>query len=618
MKIKEITLNSFGRFTNERLPFTDHLNVIYGDNEKGKSTITSFLTSTLFMEDVFRKKKDFTYLPFGKAECFGEMVCEHDGEKYIFKPNFLAKKLNALNFETKASLDKNKLPFSFGPGKDQTSPGYGLFKVSYPVFKETFLVNQKSFFDLRNLKKEEIQTRQSALSETLREVARSGSSNLRVEKVLDEFLKEMKKISTNADFTNLYKSGEIGEINIQISNLEEKYRELKNRQDEIIRHKSDATNREKELNKLKLREIELNKEYETNVRRRNSFLRKKLDSDNKTNKEAFLNDILKATQIEDEKPKKIRKTKIIFSLLIVLSLISFPFLGFINSWLFLLSILGVVVSIGFLIALFKLTKNIASRKNDIFLKYQVNSLEELKTKAETKEDMSFLKSQILEEYGYDEGKYSEEEFVKVDKELQRIRLDVTSLESSINAEHGILRLENVQDELLVHQNRISDLKKQKEELVKKYKTYALAYDVLSKEAKTLFEENIPILRNKLNFYKKQMMTNDLEVIVNDDYLVDVQNKLGEVVTDDKISTGTYAEFYLALRLALIDLIDPSELVPIIFDDAFLEFDYSRLTNTLKLLANLKRQIIILTHSYREQEILTKLKIEHEYKDLNKI
>ena len=615
MKIKEITLNSFGRFTNERLPFTDHLNVIYGDNEKGKSTITSFLTSTLFMEDIFKRMPNFTYLPFGKAECFGEMICEHDGEKYIFKSNFITKKLNVLDFKTSVGLDKNKLPFSFGPGKNQASPGYGLFKVSYPVFKETFLVNQKSFFDL---KKEEIQTRQSALSETLREVARSGSSNLRVEKVLDEFSKEMKKISTNPDFNNLYKSGEIGELNIQISNLEEKYHELKNRQDEIIRHKNDAANREKDLNKLKLREIELNKEYETNVRRRNSFLRKKLDSDNKTNKEAFLNDILKATQIEDEKPKKIRKTKILFSFLIVLSLISFPFLGFINQWLFLLSILGVIISLGLLLVLLKLTKKITNQKNDIFLKYQVNSLEELKTKAEVKDDVSFLKSQILEEYGYDEGEYSEEEFVKVDKELQKIRLDVASLESSINAEHGILRLENVQDELFVHQNRISDLKKQKEELVKKYKTYDLAYDVLSTQAKTLFEENIPILRNKLNFYKKQMMTNDLEVIINDDYLVDVQNRLGDVVTDDKISTGTYAEFYLALRLALIDLIDPRELVPIIFDDAFLEFDYLRLTNTLKLLANLKRQIIILTHSYREQEILTKLKIEHEYKDLNKI
>lgn len=39
MKIKELRLKNFGKFTNKEIHFLDGMNVIYGENESGKSTL---------------------------------------------------------------------------------------------------------------------------------------------------------------------------------------------------------------------------------------------------------------------------------------------------------------------------------------------------------------------------------------------------------------------------------------------------------------------------------------------------------------------------------------------------------------------------------------------------
>ena len=43
MKIKELRLKNFGKFTNKEIHFLDGMNVIYGENESGKSTLYTFI-----------------------------------------------------------------------------------------------------------------------------------------------------------------------------------------------------------------------------------------------------------------------------------------------------------------------------------------------------------------------------------------------------------------------------------------------------------------------------------------------------------------------------------------------------------------------------------------------
>ena len=48
MKLKKLSLSNFGRFRGETLELKDGINVIYGENESGKSTIHTFIRSMLF------------------------------------------------------------------------------------------------------------------------------------------------------------------------------------------------------------------------------------------------------------------------------------------------------------------------------------------------------------------------------------------------------------------------------------------------------------------------------------------------------------------------------------------------------------------------------------------
>ena len=48
MKIKSIYLESFGKFQERRIDFEDGINVIYGNNESGKSTIHQFLGAVFY------------------------------------------------------------------------------------------------------------------------------------------------------------------------------------------------------------------------------------------------------------------------------------------------------------------------------------------------------------------------------------------------------------------------------------------------------------------------------------------------------------------------------------------------------------------------------------------
>ncbi len=48
MKIKKMSINGFGRFINTEISVSDGLNLIYGENEAGKSTLQSFIKAMLF------------------------------------------------------------------------------------------------------------------------------------------------------------------------------------------------------------------------------------------------------------------------------------------------------------------------------------------------------------------------------------------------------------------------------------------------------------------------------------------------------------------------------------------------------------------------------------------
>lgn len=48
MKIEELYLAGFGRFSNKRIVLQDGLNLIFGENEAGKTTLQHFIVGMLY------------------------------------------------------------------------------------------------------------------------------------------------------------------------------------------------------------------------------------------------------------------------------------------------------------------------------------------------------------------------------------------------------------------------------------------------------------------------------------------------------------------------------------------------------------------------------------------
>jgi len=82
-----------------------------------------------------------------------------------------------------------------------------------------------------------------------------------------------------------------------------------------------------------------------------------------------------------------------------------------------------------------------------------------------------------------------------------------------------------------------------------------------------------------------------------------------IVPLESLSRGTIEQVYLAMRLAVIDLLFPQGGMPLILDDCFLTYDDDRLTAALAWLAeNYSGQVLIFTCQKREAALLHKEQI----------
>jgi len=75
------------------------------------------------------------------------------------------------------------------------------------------------------------------------------------------------------------------------------------------------------------------------------------------------------------------------------------------------------------------------------------------------------------------------------------------------------------------------------------------------------------------------------------------------VSPESLSRGTLEQIYLALRLAVGNVLMPEENMPIFLDEAFAMYDDVRLAETLRALAKTGKQIFIFTCQKREADIL---------------
>ena len=97
MFIKDIYIKNFGGISNKHIDLENGLNIIYGENESGKSTIFDFIYAMLFGLDIQRGKASKNdmyrkYEPWDNPAFFAGIIrFETGGKTFRLERNFYKK-----------------------------------------------------------------------------------------------------------------------------------------------------------------------------------------------------------------------------------------------------------------------------------------------------------------------------------------------------------------------------------------------------------------------------------------------------------------------------------------------------------------------------------------------
>lgn len=144
MKINKINIASFGKFKNKQIEFSDGFNLIYGENEMGKTTVMEFIKMMFYGskvkggDSVTNPRK--RYMPWNSDNMAGSIEFTHGGTFYRLEREF--KGGNSTDKVTLWNLDTGKSEnFS---GSDEI--GAKFFGISAGAFeKSVFIANDPAF-----------------------------------------------------------------------------------------------------------------------------------------------------------------------------------------------------------------------------------------------------------------------------------------------------------------------------------------------------------------------------------------------------------------------------------------------------------------------------------------
>lgn len=160
---------------------------------------------------------------------------------------------------------------------------------------------------------------------------------------------------------------------------------------------------------------------------------------------------------------------------------------------------------------------------------------------------------------------------------------ILNLKSKVN-------LDEIESELLFNEELLRDSIKRRDELM-------IAYEIIKWSDEQFRVKNQPNIIHRVSYFMS-IMTNKKysQVLVKEDnnqfelqFLVN-----GELMSANlAFSKGTIQQLYLAYRLAVIEVLDPENQMPLVLDEALINWDQNRFDETLKILDEISKQRQIL-------------------------
>ena len=653
MQIKNVKINNYGKIKNKEILFSDNINVIYGENESGKSTLLHFIINSLYGISKNKKGKEYSdfekYKPWSGDDFSGKITYELDNnKKYEIFRDFKKKNPKIFNenmedISKEFSIDKTKGNEFF----------YEQTKVDEDLFLSTLVVNQQEV----KLHKQE----QNVLIQKIANLVGTGEDNVSYKRAMDRLNRRQ------LDEVGTQKSREkpINVVQREIENLENEKSEIEKYVDIKYEIEEKKNEFQKDINSLQnennfLQEIKLLNENEKiekekiklkeNLKKENiekiNLIKNKIneiknneknifEENNFEKKEKNKNKIKNIQKIKTEKNKLNKKLILIFFILIIINILQFIFIkNNIFKYIFLLTVPTFLIFwIIFIKNKNKLIKNI-EKNNKIIeekinleinnLNNEINLIE--KNNTELENEINKLKNNFNLKINLEKEKIKNKYLNKLEKnkinyflnleninyekekiqnELNNKKIELHSLElDKKNIEPKLENLSNLEEKLVDNKNRMLTLKKLNSsmELVKEVLTNS--YEKMKKSVTPKFTQE---LSNTISKITNGKYTN---IIPNDEQGLLVELDNGNYEPASKLSVGTIDQLYLSLRLSMVEELS-EENMPIILDEVFAYYDDERLKNALVFLNEKckNHQILIFSCTNREKEMLEELQLK---------
>lgn len=602
MKINNLKINGFGKLKDKEINLENGINVIYGKNEAGKSTLLKYITSIFY--GLSKNKNGGTmpenekYEPWNTEEFSGKISYELDnGNKIEVYRDFKKKNPKIFNenledISKEFSIDKTKGNQFF---VEQVGLDEEIFTTSIITKQAEVKLNEKE---------------QNTLIQKISNILGTGedttSYSTMVNKLKKKLNDEVGTSNTKERPINIVEN-RIYDLSKQKTELEE-YSPYKFEIDERIANISENIEKnKKELDSLRIANTQKEKLKETENRMKiNNEMIDSFDKDIQTLKEEHK----KIDRNVNEKSTS--KIKIV--ILIIFAIITCLVEIFVPNIIAKISIAVIMmVYLSYFMISYRnkneLKKEVKRKQRQIDEKIKIleqnkekqqvdlNKLnEEYRKNIEQIKGISNINNldNILEEIDLKQRKINEETL-----KLHTLKIDndniIPKLEKLVNIEE---ELENLKEEKI-------DLEQKRENIKRTMEYLEIAYNKMKEQITPKFTEELSKVMEKISNGKYK----NVRINTNGEIIVEQAN--GEYVNAENLSIGTIDQLYLSLRIATIKEIT-QENMPIILDEAFAYYDNERLGNILKYLSQEynNKQVIVFTCTNREIECLEKLNIHY--------
>ena len=645
MKIKKIEINSFGKLKNKQLDLKEGINVIYGKNESGKSTLLNFIVDSLYGIAKTKNGKEISdyekYTPWSGEDFSGNLEYELDNKnKYKIVRDFKKKNPKIYNenmqeISKEFNIDKTKGNEFF----------YEQTKVDEELFLSTVVVNQN---EVKLQPKD-----QNILIQKLANLVGTGDDNVSYKRAIDRInRRQLEEIGTERS-----REKPINVLTRNVQNLEQEKQELQKYENEKYNIEENKNKLISEINELEnennlLKEIKIINENE-NVENEKIKMKEKMQNETDQKTISLKNKIEEIknnnkNNISEKIGEKIKiknkinnKLKIIFILLIIINILQFIFIkNNIFKYIFLLTVPAFLIFwIIFIKNKNKIINNLKNEEkiNNEKINSEINNINnEIKllenNNQALKTEINNLKNnfniKIITEKEKIKNKYLskiEEDKIEELINLKNINYEIQNFENKINNKK--IELHSLDLDKKNIEPKLDNLSKIEEELVnnKEKMSTLRRLEHSMNLAKLVITEAYEKMKNTITpKFTRELSKNIAEItggkyshiMLNDENILMAELENGDYAPVSKLSIGTIDQLYLSLRLSMVEDLS-SETLPIILDEAFAYYDTERLKNILNYISQKfqNHQIIILTCTNRETEMLNKLKINYKLNEL---